>query len=238
MRGIHTQVAELRIELQSRGLPTSGLKAELVERLQAYWADWAEDAGASASTPSPAVPDSGSPRSHPPEATHEATPEEEEDSTPLTPDEEHEEALADAALDYAMSHAPQGHERAFEADGDTREQRATPGGTAGQGTEVERARRQLQNAQFRANKTSFDNVTGLELMFLVRRTCLPPLPSRRERSWLWLDQTGSTGHARSQLRRGGRQAPSAVLPAFHDWEGCCISTTTEQESRRRRAEVG
>jgi hypothetical protein len=144
VRGIHTQVAELRIELQSRGLPSSGLKAELVERLQAYWADWAEDAGASASTPSPAVPDSGSPRSHPPEATHEATPEEEEDSTPLTPDEEHEEALADAALDYAMSHAPQGHERAFEADGDTREQRATPGGTAGQGTEVERARRQLQ----------------------------------------------------------------------------------------------
>ena len=105
MRGIHTQVAELRIELQSRGLPTSGLKAELVERLQAYWADWAEDAGASASTPSPAVPDSGSPRSHPPEATHEATPEEEEDSTPLTPDEEHEEALADAALDYARDAA-------------------------------------------------------------------------------------------------------------------------------------
>jgi hypothetical protein len=35
------KVAELREELESRGLPTSGNKAELVERLRAHDADTA-----------------------------------------------------------------------------------------------------------------------------------------------------------------------------------------------------
>lgn len=178
-------MAELRIELESRGLPSSGLKAQLVERLQA---NWAETAGASASTTSPSVPATWSPRSHPAEATREAMPQ--EHSRPLSADEEHEEALADAALDYEMSRAPQGHERTRKDEDDTG---AQPRERAGQDTEVDRARRQLQQAQFRANKTAFGNVTGLELMFLVRRTCFPLLPSRLFR----LRHIGSTRHAAS-----------------------------------------
>jgi hypothetical protein len=191
-----TQVAELRIELESRGLPSSGLKAELVKRLQA---NWAEAAGASASTTPPSMPATWSPRSHPPGATYEATPQ--EDSRPLSADEEHEEALADAALDYEMSRAPQSHERAREDQVDTG---AQPRRRAGQDTEVDRVRRQLLQAQFRANKTAFGNATGLELMFLVRRTSLPAAASAPHPTVVISDVLGTLPADRRASRRRPR----------------------------------